>query len=275
MACLILLSDNLRVRKQVETFLEAERAVCVRHDLLSASSWRECRRLAERRSEAVVLVDPFLGGEFAKEELRELLRTITASRLVAYADFSDRSPVTHLLLGDMGVRNLIWAGKDDHLVRLRKTILLHAIPSPTLHWLVEACRRLRSEEAAGILGFFARLSLTEPLENSARTFGCSLSTLERRMRAMKLPTPEAVRRWMRVIRAAYLLGDAGRRVEDVISLVGYWDCSSLRKASHATCRVPPTGLSRALKEGRLRRRLTEEFFAGRGPLDPTGEPEVA
>lgn len=199
---------------------------------------------------ALVVADPFResrSGRSPEEPavdfgLRRLLGEMPSTRVIAVVD-SDRVGAEGLLeLDRLGIADLLDVRCETTPAAVRAR--LEGVPP-------DAFRSLLDGSDLRDLPGRARLLLERSAEVAARgEFPRDLAlrlrmgprTLRRWTKASGLPSPRDLFRWLRVLLAASLLDDPGRRIEDVARVAGYSRGAGLRRAMRAVVDLPPSRL---------------------------------
>ncbi len=258
---MLLLTEHPLVRGAVRD------AVSARTRIHLCAGWEEVLQEMRRASpRAIVIGEPFRGrpgvrrrdpwggpaGDAAAEldpGLRRLRTEIPSARVVAVID-SERLDAEGILeLGRLGVADVLDIRSETTPAALRAR--LDGIPPDAFRTLLDGSdledlpgrARLLLERAAEVA---ARGSYPRDL---GRRLRLPPRSLRRWTRQAGLPTPRDLFRWLRVLLAASLLDDPGRRVEDVARVSGYARAAGLRRAMRAVLDRPP---SRLREEGAYR-----------------------
>jgi AraC-like DNA-binding protein len=172
-------------------------------------------------------------------DLQRLRRRVPPLAIVVYADFGDR--VLDLFeLGRLNIDGVIVSGATDKPDETRHAVngalaaasalgvmaavegQLHPFGMECLRWSIE-----HADDSPTV----ARL---------ADSLGLSEGVLARELRQRRLPPPARLLLWGRLFRAARMLSDPDRRVEDVAFRLGYSTASALSRALQREVGLAPT-----------------------------------
>ena len=194
---------------------------------------------------ALLVVDPYADSpEAIAPQLRELLSAFPSIPLIAAVRLSPERLPQIVKLGTLGVTDVIAIGHDDTPSALRirfqqttgrplKALLDSILPERTAAFtraLVDAAAEVVASAQQG--------------RDLALALGISRRTLLRWCQGEKLPPPRRLLAWMRILHAAELLDDPGRRVLDAAQATGYSSDSGLRRVTLKFVGRSPTELKR-------------------------------
>jgi AraC-like DNA-binding protein len=176
----------------------------------------------------IVLEARDTAGTALAPHVERLRRSHPSIPIVAYATLSPGESREILDLARAGVHELVIRGFDDVGLRLR-TALAHAREQAAA---AEVLRELE-RDVPGPLQPLVRYCLERAAEAPtvsvvARAMGVHRKTLVNRARAAGLPSPLRLIGWCRLLLAARLLEDPGRRVEQVALCLEFPSATSLR-----------------------------------------------
>jgi AraC-like DNA-binding protein len=214
-------------------------------EIQKAAGWREAaaalRGLGWR---GVLLVDPFLGSRRGEpsQELRRLLAELPSAAVVAVLPGGPTATLSAHTLGLWGVCQILDSELErtpeslrDRLQRARGRSLrglllrgVHVRTTPRGRALLEAALEV-APSGGGPGELAAHLGVSRP-------------TLLRRCRAARLPPPRRLLQWLRLLTAAEMLDDPGRRVMDVAIACGYSTDASLRRGMRRLAGASPVQL---------------------------------
>jgi AraC-like DNA-binding protein len=184
--------------------------------------------ISTRLVTTVVLQPRDAAGVSVAPLVERLRATHPSISLIAYAALTPGDSRDILELARAGVHELVIRGFDDAGVRLR-VALAHA---QELAAASEVLRELE-RDVPRALQPFVRYCLERAAEAPsvgvvARAMGVHRKTLVNRARAAGLPSPLRLIGWCRLLLAARLLEDPGRRVEQVALWLEFPSATSLR-----------------------------------------------
>lgn len=259
MRCLVVGLGLPRARDRVTSALNLA-GLARALELVRAPSWATVRSVLHRNVEAALIADPYLEDAFGGETLRTVRRAHPPLTMVLYLDAKGRPGREIAQLGTLGALDIFTVDLDDQLPRLAQT--LGRIPdADRLFGLIETLEAQFPKELVAVIRLVVE-ARSRPLDPSEliRIFGSSRRSLERALSAHGLPGPEKLILWGRLLSAARLLDDPGRKAEAVSYLVGFPSASAF---SMTFKRYVGATVSEARNQGML-------DFASRRFLDALG-----
>lgn len=217
------------------------------HEISWLGSWSELKRIIPNSAPAaIVVVDPYMESTERQmaPELRALLREFPSLTVIAALRTTDGGYRDVRTLGEWGVAEVlsldIEATSEAVLRRLRnvrghlvQSLLRRAMPGNISHRPL-SLSLVAAETAASGGGS----------EALARRLRIPRRTLYRWTVTAGLPPPRRLLVWMRILLAAELLDDPGRRVSSVAYACGYSSDNALRTALSSFLENTPTALRR-------------------------------
>ncbi|MSR36418.1 MAG: AraC family transcriptional regulator [Gemmatimonadetes bacterium] len=174
-------------------------------------------------------------------DLQRLRRLVPPLAIVVYADFQDRE-LDLFELGRLKIDGAILTGATDRAEETRRAVAgalaaagalgVMASLEGQLHPLGMECLRWSIEHA----------DESPTVAQLAEALGLSTPVLTRELRQRRLPPPARLLMWGRLFRAARVLSDPERIVEEVAFKLGYSSASALGRALHRETGLPPTEL---------------------------------
>jgi AraC-like DNA-binding protein len=243
-ALILILHGDPEARRRIRLALECDAASHAHHRVSWLERWPELRERATG-TDVVAVVDAYLGGTFAPDEVKALLLAIPGLPLVVYSDFSHRPASDCLALFEAGVRLTLTLGVDDQPHHIRSLIARAdggRVLNPTTA-LLRASRLPR--RTIRVLDFLFRESHRRlcPADLASHC-GCSVRTLERYLGDAGLPAPGTLIGWCRILHAARLLDDTGRSLENAAAALGFCGGAALRKSLRRLTGLTPSELRR-------------------------------
>lgn len=242
MATLFLLSSFPVAADCLRRALLREAAGGAAHALRAATGWAELGGLAAGAAgPALAFVDPYHGGRFSPGEIRHLRERSPAMELVALSDFSNRPAADAFALAGLGVREMICVRDGSATDAVARALHANVNRGP-LEALAAAVESSVPRAVGGWLGAF--LVSPEGIRTAAelaRTARCSPRTLRRALCAARLPSPERLIAWQRLLHAARLLDD-GRSADCVARILEFSSGSALRKSLKQLTGLRPSEL---------------------------------
>ena len=174
-------------------------------------------------------------------DLQRLRRRMPPLAIIVYADFEDHE-LDLFELGRLKIDGAILAGAGDHANDTRKAVTaalaasgalgvvaaldgqLHPLGMECLRWSIE-----HAEESPTVTQLAESLALTP-------------AVLARELHDRRLPSPARLLLWGRLFRAARLLTNPGRSVEDTAFRLGYSSAPALGRALRREIGFAPTEL---------------------------------
>ena len=190
-------------------------------------------------------------------DLQRLRRRMPPLAIVVYADFQDRE-LDLFELGRLKVDGVILSGTTDDLTETRGAVAgalaaalgVMAALDGQLHPLGMECLRWSIEHAEE----------SPTVEQLAEALALTPSVLGRELHDRRLPSPSRLLLWGRLFRAARILSNADRSVEDTAFRLGYSSAAALGRALRRETGFAPNELRRrgslaATLDGFLRREV--------------------
>src|SRR2546425_12343009 len=200
------------------------RAAETRFTFVHASHWSEALAVIRRRPVEGAVVAPLLTGEARALEIERLRLLFPPLPLILYTSLTPQLASVLLVLGQCGIRHVVFSRFDDHPTRLRQVLeaesagaasrqLLdqlagHLAPLPTeLRWVLEEALRAPGQ--------------VQTVQHLAARARVDRRTCERWFSRVGLPSPRQVLAAARVLYAHRLLQDPGFTIEDVAQRLGH------------------------------------------------------
>ncbi len=223
----LVLHDDARLHQRIRSLPPKEfehRAVQGWSDLIA--------QVADAPPSALVVVGPYVGTDprlGIAPELQTLLLEFPSTAVIAALEVSEGAGGDLKRLGKLGVVDVISLGHDDTLPALAARF--HASQGAPLRTLLEQV--LPSElpgRARAILDAAAAVvAVGGGASDLAGRLGLSRRTLLRWCLRAGLPPARRLLAWMRILLAAEMLDDRGRRVLSVAHATGYSSDAGLRR----------------------------------------------
>jgi AraC-like DNA-binding protein len=238
---LLVLHPEAAFRTQIRT------AAAKEHEISWLDSWSELvEAIPKAAPAAIAIVDPYLasGDRGTAPELRALLREFPSLTVVAAMKTGGDQYRDVRTLGMWGIAEVISLD-----VEATPEAVLRRLRSVRGHLVQSLLRRALPERLA-----YRPLSLSLVAAETASLGGGSVA-LAARLRVPRrtlyrwtveagLPPPRRLLVWMRILLAAELLDDPGRRVSGVAYVCGYSSDNALRTALSSLLGKTPTALRR-------------------------------
>ena len=227
------------MRTRLRAALRMERAGHACHQVHHAANWEEMHRFASAGLSEVAVFDPHTSGGLDLGSCSAFAAAYPSVRMLAYGDFANQpaDPVLHLARA--GICGVVTRDVDDspsalgcHLAR----VLVHS----GVDDLLTALRGSFPDDLHGLLRFALMHAHESPTPSAAaRAAFCHPKTLRERLRRAGLPTTEKLLMWMRLLRAAQLLRDPGRTIENVTRVMAFGSSGALYKQLRRYADVSP------------------------------------
>lgn len=229
------------------------------HRLLWADSWRGLNALVRDRPIAVVITD--LHAEPRKDGALRVYRFAQRFPLTPLVGWGDPDGRELFRIGKAGARDVVLTNDAADSVMIAE--VLDSSLRATLPRLLLAHLHGRIDEAGLSLITTAAEHVPDGIQvpDLAAMFGYSISTLERRCEALRLPTPGRMLLWLRVLFGLRWLLEGGRSVESVAAQLGYSSGAAFRRAIKATVGGRPTPLRNTVAFDQAMERFAGECHA--------------
>ncbi len=208
------------------------RSAAARFTFVHASNWGETLAVIRSRPVEIAVVDPLLSGEARALEIERLRLLFPSLPLILYTSLTPQLASVLLVLGQCGIRHVVFSRFDDHPTRLRQVLeaesasaasrqLLdqlasHLAPLPTeLRWVLEEALRAPGQ--------------VQTVQHLAARARVDRRTCERWFSRVGLPSPRQFLAAARVLYAHRLLQDPGFTIEDVAQRLGYMQVKTLQQ----------------------------------------------
>src|SRR5256712_7724709 len=102
--------------------LRLRRATAARFTFVHAAHWGEALAIIRSRPVEVAVVDPLLSGEPRALEIERLRLLFPSLPLILYTSLTPQLASVLLVLGQCGIRHVVFSRFDDHPTRLRQVL---------------------------------------------------------------------------------------------------------------------------------------------------------
>jgi excisionase family DNA binding protein len=182
----------------------------------------------DRRAGAVIVGIDGRNADDAIAVARRVREAFATIPVVGYYHAAGMSGRQLLRLAEARLTDLVVRGQDDLRV-VFAAILANASRRAVAQSLIDAIGPALPVAARPILEFIiAHADERFTVEEAARALGVSRRTLAKRLAAHRLPAPETLMGWCRLLLAAHLLEDQGRTVDDVAAALDFGTANNLR-----------------------------------------------
>ncbi|HXF94879.1 MAG TPA: helix-turn-helix domain-containing protein [Gemmatimonadales bacterium] len=240
------------------------RAGALRFSFAHAGTWDQALNAIRTRPVELAVVDPQLTGGTRGQEIERLRVLFPSLPLILYTRLTPRLGSTLLQLGRHGIRNVVFAGLEDHPARLREVLeqeQVRAVSQQLLNHIADALVPLPRE---------LRWVLEEALQapDEIQTVGqlaararVDRRTCERWFTRVGLPSPRHFLAAARVLYAHRLLQDPGFTIEDVAERVGYSQVKTLQQHARFYLGLTAGEMRLSLSPDEALSRVVERFRA--------------
>lgn len=222
---------------------------------------------------AVVIVDPYLGGEAdPSPRLQALLQQMPSATVVAAFTVTAQTARHVETLARWGVADVIDVGREDTPVSLRRR--LRMVQGRLAARLLE--RALPRSTPTRTRALLAVAADTAAVGGGSAELAVALGVTERTVlrwcTRADLPQPRRLLAWLRVLLAADMLDDPGRTLAAVARACGYSSDTALRNTLRTFLGASPTEL-RGKAFQTASGAFARELFALRDAAHARGRPE--
>jgi len=237
-------------------------ALRARHAVESCGDWGALTLLCERQPVHMAVLDLFATGEMSLEPLRQLKRRFPRLPIVAYVTASVERARDLFDAGRSGVDALVVADRDDEPLQLA-AILEQAEARSVAGRLREALAHVRPSVRDAVLVAVTRSHERLTTEGLAQAISTSRRVLANQLVRARLPSPQRLITWGRLIVAAHLLEDVHRSADSVALALHFPSGSAFRNTCQRYLGARPS---------ELRRRGGADFVIARMQRDADGQP---
>ena len=250
-----------------EQYHKLRRAVAARFPLAHARTWVDTLATIRARPVELAVVDPLLVGVASATEIGRLRVLFPSLPLILYTTLSPATAAVLLVLGQSGIRDVVFSRYDDHPARLREVLMqeearsasrqlldqvavvLAPLPSE-LRWVLEEVLRSPAE-----------LQTVQQVAARARV---DRRTFERWFARLGLPSPRHLLAAARVLYAHRLLQDPGFTIDDVAQRLGYAQTKTLQLHARAYLGLTAGEMRLTLEPAEALERVAQSFVPVRG-----------
>ena len=237
----------------VNDFLEhrLRRAAGRRFVFVTARSWDDVVATILSQPVEMAVLDPGLVGEPRTQEIERIRVLFPSLPLIVYSGLSPTIARILLRLGNVGIREAVIAGHDDHPARLGDLLVEEATRSVSGELVSGIMKSL--EWCPGQLRWAIETIIREPgsvqsVQDLADRARMDRRTCGRWFVRAGLPPPSVMLMVLRVLYAHRLLQDPGYTVEDVASKLGYAQTRTLAQNVKEVFGLTPGELRVALSQ---------------------------
>lgn len=234
MALLVILQPDPVAEARVRAALHGE------HEIVTCQRWTRLWDVVHREPVDGCVVDLYAPSEpVPLREVHRLRRRQPPLAIVVYTDFSGRE-MDLFELGTLEIDGVIQVGAEDSPTAIRETVRC-ALGAAVALRVTRALSGRMPPLGLGCLRWAVENAESGPsVPDLAEAFSVSRRALARELREGDLPSPRRFLLWGRLFRAAQMLGDTDRTVEEVAYRLGYSSGAALGRAFRRQTGHPPT-----------------------------------
>jgi AraC-like DNA-binding protein len=208
------------------------RAIDARFAFVHVRAWHTALDAIRSRPVELAVVDPQLSGEPRGQEIERLRVLFPSLPLILYTTLTPRLASVLLVLGQRGIRHVVFARFDDHPGHLR-SVFAHeearAVSQQLLNHIADALAPLPTELRWVLEAALQAPEEIQTVQQLAARAHVDRRTCERWFTRVGLPSPRCFLSAARVLYAHRLLQDPGFTVEDVAQRLGYSQVKTLQQ----------------------------------------------
>jgi methylphosphotriester-DNA--protein-cysteine methyltransferase len=237
----LVLHEDARLRERLRT-LATERT----YELQLVPGWDELAEAARvAPASALIVVDPYAevpDRNQVSPQLAQLLDRLPSLTITAAIPLEPGRAADVRRIGDLGVVQVIDLEEETTVTAVGQR--LTSARGRPLRALMDRALPANASGAARAILAAATAIVAEGGQGQdlARMLDVTPRTVSRWCRRAALPPPKRLLAWMRILLAAELLDDPGRRISDVAAACGYAADSSLRHTLRTFLGMTPTEL---------------------------------
>ncbi len=246
----------------------------VSHEVRFAADWAEMSQLAQSTAPQLVVFDPYASGRLDLQSCSVFRSQFASVALFAYIDLAGRSAHDMLCLARMGVCGAATRDYDDGPAMLRHHINMMLGCSIAGEVLAALQSRLTPQLTTLIRHLLEDAQKPVTPQTAGKLCHCHPKTLRVHLRNLGLPPLHHLLTWMRLMRAAHLLQDTARPIEDVALQSHFPSGNALRNQLHRYAEICPKQLR---SQGGFRFLLQEfcrRYAGGQDGSTENGEEKV-
>jgi AraC-like DNA-binding protein len=214
-------------------------AIRGRHAVEACSDWGAVTLLCEQQPVHLAILDLFAFGEMSLEPLRQLKRRFPRLTTVAYVAITPERGRDLFDAGRSGVDALIIAEQDDDPLSIA-AILEYAEARSVAGRLRETLEETRASVRDAVLVAVTRAHERLTTDTLARTVSVSRRVLAKHLEHARLPSPQRLLTWGRLVVAAHLLEDSIRSADSVASALHFPSGSAFRNTCQRYLQATPS-----------------------------------
>lgn len=210
-----------------------------RHIVEACTDWGAVTTLCAAQPVHMAVVDVFETGAADLESLRRLRRSFPRLTIVAYLSPSLEQVGVLFDLGRMGIDALILADRDDTLATMSaifEQAEARSVAGPLRRHLARAHPVARDAALLAVIRAHERLTP----ERVASMLLVTRRVLARQLRIARLPAPQRLVTWGRLIVAAHLMEDQERSADRVARALHFPSGSAFRNMCQRYVRATPS-----------------------------------
>jgi AraC-like DNA-binding protein len=217
-------------------------APCEPEPVRFASDWREMHELALDWLAHLAVFDPYAAGELDVDSCAEFAEAFPSVAIFAYGAFPRHAERDVFRLTKLGVHGIAAREHDDTPSALR-LCLTEAMEYTVVGAVLAALEDRLTAELVPLLRYLLS-RVHQPLSPaaSARFYHSDERTLRGHLRRDGLPPINSLIVWLRLLRAAHLLQDSARSIENVALRLEFASVNSFRNQLQRYAGVSPSEL---------------------------------
>jgi AraC-like DNA-binding protein len=214
-------------------------AVRDRHTLIECDGWVELMRTCAAEPVHLAVLDLYASGSVDFENVRQLKSSYPRVSLVAYVAAAPERGRDLFDAGRCGVDGLVMFDQDDDpqaLLALINQAEARSIATIVRRAIVDAPRLVRDAVLVSIVRAHERLTPA----SLSRILLVSRRLLAQRLAESRLPPPQRLLTWGRLVVAAHLLEDPARSADGVALALGFPSGSAFRNVCQRYLHATPS-----------------------------------
>ncbi len=214
-------------------------AIRGRHTVESCADWATVTLLCEEQPVHLAVLDLFAFGDMSLEPLRQLKRRFPRLTTVAYVSVTTERAHDLFDAGRSGVDALVIADRDDD-PHLLSQVLEQAEARSVAGRLRRALSDVRPSVRDAVLVAVTRAHERLTTEMLAQTLSLSRRVLAKHLEQARLPSPQRLITWGRLVVAAHMLEDVQRSADGVSMALHFPSGSAFRNTCQRYLHATPS-----------------------------------
>ena len=214
-------------------------AVRGRHAVEVCQDWSEMARLCAERPVHLAIVDLYAGGEMSLEPLRRLKRAFPRLGTVAYVAATPERARDLFDAGRSGIDSLILADVDDDPASIA-ALLEQAEARGVAGHLRPTLEQLRPIARDTVLLVVTRAHEHLTTDELGRRLSLTRRVLAKHLDHARLPSPQRLITWGRLVVAAHLLEEPDRSADSIAHALHFPSGSAFRNTCQRYLQATPS-----------------------------------